>query len=177
MLKGKNVRLRAVERDDLKRLHALEQNVDLVLLGDGHWEPGSLARWEKQFDKNLDQDDPAWFVIEADDRVIGTIGLHHRNRRESTTQFGIGIYDPEYVGRGYGREAIMLLLEWAFNVQNWRRVWLDTVAVNERAIRAYRACGFVEEGRLREHCWQNGEYVDMVLMGQLRSDWEARDRR
>jgi len=106
--------------------------------------------------------------------LIGGCGLHHSDRRNGTTQFGIGIYDPSYIGRGYGREAIELLLGWAFHVQNWRRVWLTTLACNERAIRAYRKLGFVEEGRLREHAFFAGEYVDELQMGMLRSEWQGR---
>ncbi len=45
-------------------------------------------------------------------------------------------------------------------------------AANGRAIRAYKACGFVEEGRMREHVWLGGRYVDNVLMGVLRGEWE-----
>ena len=174
MLKGEKVILRAVERDDLKRLHALEGNVDLVLLGDGQWQPEPLAQWEKQFDKHLDDEEQARFVIEADGTVIGGIGLHHRSRRSGVTSFGIGIYDPDYLGNRYGRDAIETLLRWAFRIQNYRRIWLETSSSNERAIRCYRAVGFVEEGRLREHEWLNGQHIDSVVMGLLRSEWEAR---
>ncbi|MEP7189477.1 MAG: hypothetical protein ABI901_09840, partial [Roseiflexaceae bacterium] len=65
MLRGKKVILRAVERDDLKRLHALERNVELVLLGDGEWQPVPLGQWERNFDKQLEDMDKANFVIEA----------------------------------------------------------------------------------------------------------------
>ena len=52
-------------------------------------------------------------------------------------------------------------------------MWLEVHAENERAIRAYRACGFAEEGRLREHAWLAGRYVDVIQMGILREEWEA----
>ena len=52
-------------------------------------------------------------------------------------------------------------------------VWLEVHGANERAIRAYRACGFVEEGRMREHIWLAGRFVDNVIMGILREDWEG----
>jgi RimJ/RimL family protein N-acetyltransferase len=174
VLRGKRVTLRAIEREDLVRFHAIEQNVDLAILADGYWEPVPLAKYERTFEKRLEQDEWNRFVIEVEGKMIGTIGLHRMNRREGTTQFGVGIYDPEYLGQGYGREAIGLLLDYAFRIQNWRRVWLDTDATNERAIRAYRACGFVEEGRLRHHAYANGEYVDLIVMGMLRSEWEVR---
>jgi RimJ/RimL family protein N-acetyltransferase len=174
MLKGKKVVLRAEEREDLKQLYELTRNIDLVLLSDGQWQPEPLAQWEKQFDKRLEDADKARFVIEADGKIIGGIGLHHRARRDGSAQFGVGIYDPAYVGQGYGRDAIETLLGWAFQIQNYRRIWLETLALNERAVRSYRALGFVEEGRLREHTFFDGRYVDVLVMGLLRSEWLAR---
>ena len=173
-MRGKSVNLRPVEREDLKTLQQLERNVDLVVLANGTWQPVSLAHWEKRFDKDLERDEVNWFVIEAGDTVIGSIGLHHIERRDGTAAVGISIVDPDYVGKGYGREAIMLLLDWGFRIENYRRIWLDTMGSNERAIRAYRACGFVEEGRLRQHYYHDGAYVDAVQMGMLRGEWEAR---
>ncbi len=173
MLKGDSVVLRPVEREDIKRLHELERNVDLVLLADGAWEPKPLAALEKEFDKDLERGELAFFAIEVGGKLIGGCGLHHSHRRDGSTEFGIGIYDSEYIGQGYGRDAIRTLLSWAFEIQNWRRVHLRTLACNERAIRSYRAVGFVEEGRLREQCSFGGRYVDEVHMGMLRSEWQA----
>src|SRR6476469_7959581 len=100
MLRGKRVVLRATEKDDIKRLHELYANVDLVLLGHGVWRPESLAAWEKDFDKHLEDHDKSDFVIEVDGVVIGAIDLqsHHMNRRAGVAYMGVGIYDPEYVG-------------------------------------------------------------------------------
>ncbi len=98
MLKGEKVILRALERDDPKRLHELEQDVELMLLGDGDWRPTSLASFEKHFEKHLDDEERNGFAIQADNKLIGGIGLHHINRRDGTAQFGISIYDREYLG-------------------------------------------------------------------------------
>jgi diamine N-acetyltransferase len=176
MLKGEKVILRSMERDDLRRLHELEQNVDLVVLADGSWHPSPLAELEKRFERFADRHDASWFAIEADSEVIGEMVLHGQQRRDGVAELGIGIYHPNYVGKGYGRDAINVLLKWAFQIQNWRRIWLNTVGQNERAIRAYRACGFVEEGRLRQHTFCNGIYDDEVQMGLLRTEWEARQQ-
>jgi RimJ/RimL family protein N-acetyltransferase len=174
MLRGEKVLLRAVEREDLKILHNLERDLELVLLADGTWQPVPLATWEKDFEKHVEDEDRAWFVIEADGKVIGSTGLHHRERRLGSSAFGISIHDRDYLGKGYGRDAIDVLLNWAFQIQNYRRIWLETWAINERAIRCYRGLGFVEEGRLREQGYYNGNYFDVVLMGMLRSEWAAR---
>ena len=59
-------------------------------------------------------------------------------------------------------------------MQNLRKIWLETHATNERAIRSYRAVGFVEEGRQREHVWSGGAYDDIVLMGLFRTEFADR---
>ena len=173
MLKGERVTLRAVERDDIKRLHELQSNVELVMLGDGEWQPIPFAAREKWFEKHLGDQDRSWFAIEADGKLIGDVGLHHRDQRSRVSAFGVVILDPDYVGKGYGREALGLFLDWAFRVQNYERIWLTTWATNERAIRCYRALGFVEEGRQRRQLFYKGEYVDVVCMGLLREEWRA----
>jgi RimJ/RimL family protein N-acetyltransferase len=68
---------------------------------------------------------------------------------------------------------VKLPLDYAFRVRNLRRVWMEVNAANERAILAYTACGFIEEGRKREHVWLTGRYVDYVIMGVLREEWRA----
>lgn len=174
MLRGEKVILRPIEREDLKRLHELSANVELEMLAGGAWSPWSLAAMEKDFEKHLEEEDKSEFVIEADGKVIGTTELHRwKNRRAGTAGVGIGIYDPEYLGKGYGRDALKVLLDWAFRIQNYRRIWLDTLAKNERAVRCYLAVGFKQEGLLRQHEYHDGEYADVVTMGMLREEWEA----
>jgi RimJ/RimL family protein N-acetyltransferase len=173
VLRGKKVILRALERDDLKPLHTLAQNVDLVLLSDGAWGPEPLAAWEKNFDKHLEDRDRHEFIIEADGKIIGSMELHpDANRRAGSGELGIAIYDPEYLGKGYGRDAIETFLDWTFRILNFRRIKLETLATNERALRCYEACGFRREGLLREDEYTNGRYQDIVAMGLLRSEWE-----
>ena len=173
MLRGQRVILRAVERDDLERWHALERNVELTMLGNGEWSPIPYARFVQSWEGRLDTAERAQFSIVADGVVVGDCGLQRRERRTGSTQFGIAINDPAYVGKGYGREALQLLLDWAFRVQGWRRVWCETLEVNERAIRMYRRCGMQEEGRLRDHIFFDGRHMDLVVLGILRSEWDA----
>lgn len=177
MLRGTHVILRPYERDDVKRQHELMANVDLVLPAYASWEPASLASREKWFDKRAESEEQqAHFAIEVDGTFVGFINLHpwSVNRRAGTGTFGMAILDPAYIGKGYGREALGLFLDWAFRIQNFRRIGLITWADNERAVRCYKACGFVEEGREREAEYVAGQYVDIITMGLLRAEWEAR---
>lgn len=174
MLNGKHVILRAIEREDLPLLAAFNNDLDVELAGGGDPPmPQSLARLEAEFDVSAGQGgrDGLKFAIEADNKFIGQCSLFNQNKIAQTAELGIGIGDKAYWGRGYGREAINLLLEFGFQKHNIRRIYLRVEARNERAIKAYKGCGFVEEGRLREHVWNNGRYDDLVFMGVLRQEW------
>lgn len=175
MLYGEKVTLRGVRRDDLLRLWEFNNDVEVELAGGGDPPmPQALERLQADFDRDASKGgrDNTWFAIEADTKFIGQCGLFNINETARTCELGITIGDKAYWGRGYGREAVMLLLDYAFRLRNFRRVWLTVQGNNERGMRSYTACGFREEGRLREHVWSNGAFVDLVYMGVLRDEWQ-----
>jgi hypothetical protein len=65
------------------------------------------------------------------------------------------------------------MLDHAFGTLNLHRIGLSVFSFNERAIRSYRSCGFVMEGRAREAIWRDGRWWDEVTMSVLHSDWTA----
>ncbi len=85
----------------------------------------------------------------------------------------MGIGDPADWGRGYGGDALNLILRYAFAELSLHRVGLEMIATNARAIRVHERAGFQHEGRIREAVHRDGSRVDLLLMGMLRRDWEA----
>jgi RimJ/RimL family protein N-acetyltransferase len=174
MLRGEKVILRAVKREDLQRRYEFANDVAFhLLISNDPWEPVPFERLERQFDNQREPSDGPRFAIEADGHYIGHCLLYDLTPPARTCQLGIGIGDPAYRGRGYGRDALRLLLDYAFRLQHMHKVALTVDAEDQRAIRAYRACGFIEEGRQRQHAWGNGAYLDLLHMGILRDEWEA----
>ena len=178
MLKGDRITLRAIEREDVPTLWAINNDLAVELAGGGNppW-PQSLARAYADFDKHANEGnrdgnrEGVSFGIEADGQLIGFCGLYHRDVFAGNAELGIAIGNKDYWGRGYGREALGLLVDYGFRMLNLRRIYLRVHGRNERAIRAYRACGFVEEGRLRQHIWSDGDYDDVLYMGVMRDGW------
>lgn len=173
MIAGERVTLRAVEREDIPFLHAAHNDIEVELAGGGDPPyPQSLARAYAEFDSQSGQGgrDGSSFAIEADGRIIGTCALFNRDDIARTAELGITIGDKAYWGRGYGSEAIALLVGYGHEKLNLRRIWLRVHGRNERAIRAYAAAGFIEEGRQRDHVWSDGAYDDLVLMAHTRHD-------
>jgi RimJ/RimL family protein N-acetyltransferase len=176
MLTSNGITLRALTPADYPRLVGAYNDVELELLGGGRPpRPVTLAMVTDTFDDVVKDTQAFTFAIEIDGTFVGTCGLTNLNRVNGTAELGIGIFDRAFLGVGHGRQVLRLLLDYGFDLQNLRRIWLEVHATNERAVRAYRAVGFVQEGRLREHVWSGGRYDDLVQMGLLRSEWRSAD--
>ncbi|NTU75527.1 MAG: GNAT family N-acetyltransferase [Anaerolineaceae bacterium] len=101
------------------------------------------------------------------------VGLDGLNWSARNAWVGIGIGDPEYWGKGFGSDAMRIILRFAFLELNLWRVNLNVFEYNERAQKSYLKVGFREEGRLRQWMRRDGRRWDLIYMGVLRSDWEA----
>lgn len=173
MFKGEKVLLRPMRREDVARQHEFNQDPEIYVLDCDYPRPTPLETAMAEFENSTKRDDNAsHFAIEADGKYIGAITLMKLKSRGGNAELGIGIGDRAYWGRGYGRDAVKLMLHYGFHYAGLRRIELTTHAKNERAIRCYKACGFVEEGRPRQVLWLAGEYVDLVNMSILREEWE-----
>ena len=107
----------------------------------------------------------------ADERLIGLIGLYTIFWPQREAFMGIQIGERDYWGRGYGTDALRVLLRNAFEELNLQRVSLSFLEGNERAKRSYENCGFRYEGRQR-HAWAyDGRRWDELFMGLLRDEW------
>ncbi len=177
LLIGEKVVLRPHTRDDLPLVWKFRTDVEVELASGGDPpRPLMFQQIEGEFERQ-EFIFKEGFAIEADGRYIGFCGIFGFHPTAHRCELGITIGDKEHWGRGYGRDAVRLLLDYAFRLRNVRRVWLTTHAANERALRCYRACGFLEEGRLRQHAWSDGGYVDVITMGILREEWESEPTR
>jgi RimJ/RimL family protein N-acetyltransferase len=107
----------------------------------------------------------------ADDRLVGTTDLSIISWTNGDGWVGVGIGERALWGKGYGTDALRVLLRFAFTELNLHRVSLEVFEYNPRAIRAYEKCGFVIEGRARNALNHNGRRWDELFMGVLREDW------
>lgn len=133
------------------------------------WSPKGISEWfSKEENQNL-------FVIHAlaEDKSIGFVGLDGFNWVAGDAWVGIGIGEPEFWGRGYGTEAMNLILAYGFRELNLHRVSLSVFEYNQRGYKSYLKAGFHEEGRERQYIKRDGRRWDIIYMGILRKEWEA----
>lgn len=176
MIYGDRIRLRAPTRSDLPRFVEWLNDPDVrdgLLL----YLPLSQEDEEAWFENMLKTPAPQRpMVIEVHHRddwvMIGNCGLHVIDWRIRSAEAGIFIGDPSNWNKGYGTEVMRLLLRHGFYTLNLNRIALEVFQTNPRAIRAYEKAGFVQEGRKRQGMYRDGEYIDILLMSVLRSEWQ-----
>jgi len=131
-----------------------------------------IAKWFKK--ENLR--DFSFLISTLDgDTSIGDIGLFVSDWLAGNAYVGIGIGDPQFWGKGYGTDAIRVILRYGFLGLNLNRVTLTVFSYNERAIKSYLKVGFIEEGRLRQWMLRDEKRYDLVYMGILRAEWDMRN--
>ena len=103
-------------------------------------------------------------VRSSDDTLLGNIGLSELNYKCGTAEFGIFIGEEDNLSKGYGSEAIKLLIDFAFRELRLHNIMLMVYDFNERAIHTYEKCGFKEFGRRHDALFHDGKYHDIIYM-------------
>ena len=112
------------------------------------------------------------WAVEHDGYCVGHAGLRV-DADQHGASYTVGLFVAGLRGQGLGREITRLVLAWAFGVLGVYRVELEVLAFNRRAINCYLACGFGREGARREAALYPDGWKDLILMGLLRSEYEA----
>ncbi|MDP3794724.1 MAG: GNAT family protein [bacterium] len=112
-------------------------------------------------------------ALDAGERkFIGFMGLREIRWVDRVATSGAVIGDPGYRGKGYGSDAKMSLLHYAFRTLGLRKVNSSVYSFNMRSLRYNEKCSYKEEGRRIKEVYRNGEFHDEILMAVFREDWE-----
>lgn len=105
-------------------------------------------------------------------RLIGNCALRIGDLPHRSADLGVMIGEREFQGRGYGAEAIRLLLEYGFATLGLHRIGLHVYENNPRGIRCYEKCGFRREGVRREARWWAGRWWAIYDYAILEQEWQ-----
>lgn len=112
------------------------------------------------------------FTIVVDGKAIGFMGLHGINWKDRVATTGALIGEKEYWGKGYGTEAKMLLLDFAFNTLDLHKICSNVIEFNGRSERYSEKCGYVREGVRKSHIFAKGRRWDLIELAVFRETWE-----
>lgn len=170
-LRAEHVELTAICDADLQCLFEWINDREEVLLN-ASYSPVHERDHLAWFESVRRRPDLVIFAIRLleDGALIGSCQLRNVDRRHGSADLQIRIGARDARGKGYGTEAVRLLLLHAFRDLGLERVQLQVFAGNERAIRAYQKAGFCQEGRLRSAAYIDGERCDIIVLGILRDE-------
>ncbi len=174
LLRGRAVRLRATTEDDLAALDAWWEDPEQQALQQLAVRPrpaGSSTEAHRRWASNADSSGAGFSIEEIDGGdFAGHVTLWGARLPERDAHLAM-VVGPQHQGRGLGGEAVRLMVRYGFLAMGLNRIQLETFAFNDRALRAYRGAGFVQEGVRREAVWIDGGFQDEVIMSILRREW------
>jgi RimJ/RimL family protein N-acetyltransferase len=174
MIRGKNVRLRPIERKDLESLRRWLDDSEVMRF----WAAPQPLVSEQSFEGDLNGrfaqfDSAGYFIIEDPaGSAIGRIDFERLSIHERSAEVMILIGEKDARGKGYGTDAMTALLGYLFHQRDLHRVWLTVLVDNTAALKSYERAGFVNEGTLREDLYFDGKTHDQFIMSILRHEFD-----
>jgi len=179
VLEGPTVRLRAPRPADMMTLFGWYNDPETVAPFDRF----SLDSFESfQTAVTAAPDDPRSlaprFVVErrAGNRVVGFVGHYQAHPVLEVTDIWYVLGDRAERGKGYGREAVSLLVDYLFHEFHLARVGATADTANEPSLKILERLGFRREGTLRSALYHHAAWHDVAIFGVTRSEWGAQRR-
>lgn len=174
MYSGKLVKLRAYKEEDIEKAVEFINDEEVKKLMDSTI-PFPMTKWQEEDwvrSRKANTDFTYDFAIEdlKTGKYIGGCSINECDVKNRTCVVGIMIGDKEYWGKGYGSDALKILIKFIFEEVNMNKIKLNVFAFNNRAIACYKKVGFKEEGILRKEIYRNGKYYDEIIMAMFKGE-------
>lgn len=168
MIKGKKIFLRPLKYDDWEKTFNWRNNLEFSKLIMSHPFPVTEElekEWIGGILNNKDNSSVYFGICENEsDEIVGIVKLFNINWIARICYFGIFLGSEKYRGKGIGKEAIQLIIDYAFNTLDLRKILLEVVADNQPAISLYKKLGFIIEGELKEQFFADKKSSNVFIM-------------
>jgi [ribosomal protein S5]-alanine N-acetyltransferase len=175
--KGERIHLRALMEKDLTSSYLQWLNDEEVCRNNSHAVfPNTEQRMKTYYNSIQNQLNVVLAIIHSDtDRHIGNVSLLNINWISRNAEFAILMGEKDFWGKGYGKEAARLIVQYGFERLNLHRIYCGTLNGNSGMIKLAASMGMKEEGRRREAIFKNGKYVDILEYGILYHEFFSSD--
>jgi RimJ/RimL family protein N-acetyltransferase len=172
-IKGKKLVLRAIEESDLELLHKWANDPETQdAIGLVHF-PSSMDFHKRWFEMLKDDQQNQRFAIDAPGTgLIGISSLINIDWRNNHAWHGVMLGDADVRGKGYGVDAVMATMRYAFDELHMERLDGSIIEYNTASYSFYCGkLGWKEEGRRRNYYFRRGRYWDQIVVGVTRQDY------
>ncbi|MFX1605082.1 MAG: GNAT family N-acetyltransferase [Promethearchaeota archaeon] len=179
MYTGELVRLRALEMSDLDDILRFHNTLELRrFLGPPIARSREyMEQWLKKVSKwSPWKDGHLMLAVEEKEtgEFLGIASIVDIMLPHNRAEVGISIHNPENRGKGYGTDALLVLLGVGFHILGLNSIYLDTMEDNEESIHVYEKIGFKQVGLLRETEYMDGAHKGLLIMDILRKEFIER---
>lgn len=170
---GKNVILRAMEPEDMEMLRETTNDPATEMMVGGWSFPISKCEQMNWYNKVVSDKQNLRFIIETIDehQAIGMVNLVDIDWKNRSAFHGIRLSNNAPKGKGYGTDAVMALMRYAFEELQLVRLDGSWVEYNEPSLKLYKKCGWTVEGIKKKAKFSRGKYYDVLIGGILAEDY------
>jgi RimJ/RimL family protein N-acetyltransferase len=172
IIKGRAVTLRAIEEWDLPLFNKWANDPDIQdMLSWIHFP--SSRDFHKRWFEGLKDDllNQKWAIDTPDGTLIGMVQLTHIDWRNGTAHHGVDIGNTSHKGKGYGVDALMASMRYAFDEMRLEKLNGWRVEFNTISKSFYAKCGWKDEGLFRNQLYRRGRRWDQIPIGITRQDY------
>lgn len=164
-----------IEKEDIEIMYEWFGDVDFLKFYD-YVAPVPLSKEQvdEMFNYYKNSEKSKVFAIKLlkNNQLIGLAGFDDIVKDNCVATLFIGLGSKDTRGKGYGREALKLLLNYGFNELDFHRIQLNVLEFNKAAIALYEKSGFIKEGTYRDFVLRDNKRYDLLLYGLLKREWE-----
>ena len=169
---GKKVVLRAMELEDCELVIGMFNDPEIECLVGGWAFPVSMFAQKKWLELHYNDQNAFRFIIDTkEDGPVGVLTLTDIDWKNRRAAIGVKLASKDNRYKGYGTDAIMAVMRYAFDELGFHRLDASRLAMNQTSAHMMLKCGFVEEGIKREYIYKGGKYRDLVEAGILAEEY------
>lgn len=175
LITGQKIVLRPYRMDDAEAILYGASDPELRRLTGSH-ATFTLEQTQRYVERSMQpNDDRAGFIIAEPETMhpLGEVVILDIDSHNRSAGIRITLFHTDYLNKGYGSEAMRLMVDYGFRTLKLHRIMLEVFDFNPRAIKVYEKVGFQQEGVLRDALFYDGVYHSTIVMGILESEWQS----
>ncbi len=171
MISGKNIILRTIKPNELDDIY---KRITHINSKGPYWHLAiqSSGEFVKEFHQTgfWSLEEGRMLILTKEERIIGELLYFKGLDYQSGYEVGYELFSPEFSGKGYMSEALLLFCAYMFSIRPINRIQVNVMEGNLASQKVAEKCGFTYEGTMRRATFHQGEYHNLKLFSLLREE-------